>query len=90
MKDKKDIRMFMRMHELSLHFKHDGNFNAAELCSLDNKALEKLLNEGYKPSEIMKAATSAFQGSNSEKRYNILKKYIEDFDKKQKDGNNSI
>lgn len=84
---KQDYRKFMTMHELALHFKHDGNFNAAELCSLDNTAIEKLINEGYKPSEIMKAATTAFQGSNSENRYKILKKYIEEFDKKQKNEN---
>lgn len=83
----KDLKTFMRMHELAARFEyHSGtNINAAQLCHLDNSVLKQLLGEGYKPIEILEAFTeSVFKGN--KKRYETLKKFIEDFDKKQKNG----
>ncbi len=85
----KDFKKIMRMHEIALRFNHNkngANFNASELCHLDSVAIKQLLDEGYKPSEIMKEATKVFKGG--KKRYEILKKYIQDFEKKQNDKNN--
>lgn len=85
---KQDYRKFMTMHELALRFDHNkngANFNAAELCHLDNTVIKQLLEEGYRPSDIMKHVCKVFQGG--KKRYEILKKYIDNFDKKQKNEN---
>lgn len=79
----KDLKTFMRMHEISERFNHNksgANFNAAELCDLDQSTIKSLIDEGYKMSEIMMFGTKAFQTPQSKKRYEIIKKYIEDFD----------
>lgn len=87
--ERKDYKKFMSLHEFTLRFNHNNggnNFNAAQLCHLDNTVINDLLKEGYKPSDIMKHVTKMFKGG--KKRYNILKKFIEDFDKKQNGKNN--
>lgn len=84
----KDFKKMMTLHEFALRFNHNKNgtnFNAAELCHLDNTVINDLLKEGYKPSDIMKHVTKVFKGG--KKRYSILKKFIDDFDKKQSEKN---
>ena len=62
----------------------NGTFNANDLCSLDISSIKTLIDKGYSLGEIQDMALRFFKSDKNKKRYDTLRKFIENFESNNK------